>query len=306
MSGTPKLGTGCSSLTPLWSGRRAALDDPRHCNLPLLNSYLPYCTPRGSCEIRGALPNLWFAVVPALGFRILSVRFTAGPFVDLCGFVCPGASVLATTQRRCNRLPVAVFLDLLLLPLVSCLATLYWQAWEVPHVFFVWGGDLDLGAPAGRGRFAQVAPMPPPGWTVRDIGLSHCEAGGGTLGSWRLVVWYLPAQSAPSPSPLVPLPWFPIRLSVMDRLAATPVRVDLAPADALPVAAVVRCMADGAYKGRDLVIGAVQQWGLFPASALSTPVLLPRWAVLRVWAFDCSPGQSLRPSGTSPFLFRTA
>ena len=87
-------------------------------------------------------------------------------------------------------------------------------------------------------------------------------------------MWYLPAQSAPSPSPLVPLPWFPIRLSVMDRLAATPVRVDLAPADALPVAAVVRCMADGAYKGRDLVIGAVQQWGLFPASALSTPVLL--------------------------------
>ena len=87
-------------------------------------------------------------------------------------------------------------------------------------------------------------------------------------------MWYPPAQSAPLPTPLVPLPWFPIRSSVMDRLAATPVRADLAPANALPVAAVVRCMADGAYEGRGLVIGVVQQWGLFPASALSTPVLL--------------------------------
>jgi hypothetical protein len=274
MSGTPKLGTGYSSLTPLWSGRRAALDDPRHWDLPLLNGYLPYCTPQGSCEIRGASPNLWFAVLPALGFRILSIRFPAGPFVDLCGFFCPGALALATTPRRCNRLPNVVFLDLLSLPSVSRLTTSYWRAWEVPHIFFVSGGNLDLGAPAGRGRFAQVAPLPPPGWTVRDIGLSHCEAGGGTLGSCRLVVWYQPAQSTPSPSPLVPLPWFPIRSLVMDRLAATLVQADLAPADALPVAAVVRCMADGAYEGCNLMIGAVQQWGLFPASALSTPVLL--------------------------------
>ena len=230
MSGTPKLGTGCSSLTPLWSGRWAALDNPRHCDLPLLNGYLPYCTPWGSCKIWGVSPNLWFAVVPALGFRILSIHFPASPFVDLCSFVCPGASVLATTPRRCNRLSDAVFLDLPLLPLVSCLATSYWRAWEVPHVFFVWCGDLDLGAPVGQGRFAQVAPMPPLGWTVRDIGLSHCEARGGTLGSWRLVVWYPPTQSAPLPAPLVPLPWFPIRLLVMDRLAAMPVRADLAPA----------------------------------------------------------------------------
>ena len=274
MSGTPKLGTGCSSLTPLWSGWRAALDNPRHCDLPLLNGYLPYRTPRGSCEIRGASPNLWFAVVPALGFRISSIRFPDGPFVELCGILCPGASILARTPRRCNRLPDVVFLDLLLLPSVSCLATTYWRAWEVPHVFFLWGGDLDLGAPAGRGRFSQVTPMPPPGWTVRDIGLSHCKAGGGTSGSWRLVVWYPPTQSAPLPAPLVPLPWFPIRLWVMDRLAATPVRADLAQADALPVAVVVPCMADRAYEGRNLVIGVVHQWGLFPASALSTPVLL--------------------------------
>ena len=274
MLGTPKLGTGCSSLTPLWSGRRAALDNPRHCNLPLLNGYLSNRTPWGSCEIRGASPNLWLAVVPALGFQILSIHFPASLFVDLCRFVCPGASVLATTPRQYNRLPDAVFLDLLSLPSVSRLVTLYWQAWEVPHVFFVWGGDLDSGAPEGRGRFAQVAPMPPPGWTVRDIGLSHCEAGGGTSGSWRLVVWYLPTQLVPSPAHLVPLPWFPICSSVMDWLAAMPVQADLAPADALPVAAVVRCMADRAYKGRNSVIGVVHQWGLFSALALSTPVLL--------------------------------
>jgi hypothetical protein len=31
----------------------------------------------------------------------------------------------------------------------------------------------------GQERLSQVAPRPPLGWTVRDIGLSHCEAGGG-------------------------------------------------------------------------------------------------------------------------------
>jgi hypothetical protein len=160
MSVITKLGTGCSSLTTCW---QAALDDPRHCNLSLLNGYLPYRTPRGSCEIQGASPNLWFAVVPALGFRILSICFPDGPFVGLCRIVCPGALILATTPCWCNRLPDVVFHDLLLLPLVSCLATAYWRACEVPHVFFVWGGDLDLGAPGGRGRLAQVAPMPPPG-----------------------------------------------------------------------------------------------------------------------------------------------
>ena len=211
MSGTPKLGTVCPSSYPLWSGRRAALADPRHCDLPLLNGYFPYRPPRGTCEVRGASPNLWFAVVPALGFWIASLRFPDGPFVDLCGAVCPGASIVAATPRRCNRLPDVVFLDLLSLPSVARLATAYWRAWAVPHVFFVWGGDTDSGAPGGRGRLAQVAPQPPPGWTVRDVGLTHCEAGGATSGSWRLMVWYPPSREAPSPAPLDPLPWFPIR-----------------------------------------------------------------------------------------------
>ena len=108
MSVTPKLGTGRSSLTPLWSGLRAALDDPRHCDLPLLNGYLLYWTPWGSCEIWGAPPNLWFAVVPALGFQILSICFPKDPCVELCGIICPGASILAMTPRRCNRLPDVV------------------------------------------------------------------------------------------------------------------------------------------------------------------------------------------------------
>ncbi len=150
MSGTPKLGTVCPSPYPLWSGRQAALADPRHCDFPLLNGYLPYRPTKGTCEIRGASPNLWFAVVPALGFRILSIRFPDGPFVDLCGAICPGALILAATPRRCNRLPDVVFLDLLSLPSVSRLATTYWRAWAVPHVFFVWGGDTDSEAPGGQ------------------------------------------------------------------------------------------------------------------------------------------------------------
>jgi hypothetical protein len=149
---------------------------------------------------------LWFAVMPALGFWILSICFPNGLFVDLCGTVCPGVSILAVTPRWCNRLPDVVFLDLLSLPSVSLLATTYWRAWAVPHVFFIWGGDTDLEALGGRGQLAQVAPQPPPGWTVRDVGLTHCEAGGATSGSWRLVVWYPPSRLAPSPAPLEPLP----------------------------------------------------------------------------------------------------
>ena len=74
MAGTHKLGTVCPASYPLWSGRRAALVNPRHCDLPLLNGYFPYRPPRGTCEVRGASPNLWLAVVPALGFRSQSAR----------------------------------------------------------------------------------------------------------------------------------------------------------------------------------------------------------------------------------------
>jgi hypothetical protein len=87
-------------------------------------------------------------------------------------------------------------------------------------------------------------------------------------------VWYPSTQLAPSPAPLVSLPWFPIRSLVMDRLAAMPVWANLTQANALPVVAVVHLMANRVNEGRNLVIGAVHQWGLFPVLVLSTPVLL--------------------------------
>ena len=68
VAGTHKLGTVCPASYPLWSGRRAALANPLHCDLPLLNGYFPFRPPRGTCEVRGSSPNLWLAVVPALGF----------------------------------------------------------------------------------------------------------------------------------------------------------------------------------------------------------------------------------------------
>ena len=53
-----------------------------------------------------------------------------------------------------------------------------------------------------------------------------------------------------------------------------PVRVPLAPADSLPVAAVVRLLVDAICLGRGASAGVVHQWGLFLASDLSAPGLL--------------------------------
>jgi hypothetical protein len=77
------------------------------------------------CKLQGASPNLWFAVVAALGFRITLIRFPEGPFVGLFAAVCPEGSILMAVPRQCNTLPDVVFLDLLLLPLVSRLSNLY-------------------------------------------------------------------------------------------------------------------------------------------------------------------------------------
>ncbi len=179
-------------------------------------------------------------MVAALEFWITSFCFPKGPFVALLEASCPAALVLATTPRRCNKLPDVIFLDLLLLPSVSKLETSYWRSWAVPHVFFLWAGDTDSNAPSARGKSAHVAPQPPGGWTMRNLTLTHCEAGGGTSGRWELVGWYPPGVMAPSPFPIDPLPWFPIRSSVMDRVAARPVRATLSQGDSLPVPVVVR------------------------------------------------------------------
>jgi hypothetical protein len=39
---TTKLGHVSTSQPSLWSGQRGALGDQLHCDLPLLNSFLPY------------------------------------------------------------------------------------------------------------------------------------------------------------------------------------------------------------------------------------------------------------------------
>jgi hypothetical protein len=213
-------------------------------------------------------------VVAALGFRITLACFLDGPFVGLLGAICPDVSILATTPHRCNRLPNIIFLDLLLLLLVSRLKTSYWRLWAVPHVFFLWARDTDLNAPRSKGQLVQVAPQPPGGWALHALTLTHCEAGGATSGWWQLVGWFPPNLLAPNPVPVEPLPSFPIHWSVMDRVAATPVRSTLLQANSLPVTAVVRLPVELIGAGRGPLVGVVHQWGLFPASDLSASVLV--------------------------------
>jgi hypothetical protein len=175
---TAKLGHVSTSQSSLWSGQWGALDDPLHCDLPLLNGFHPYQSPCGTCKLRIASPNSCIAVVAALGFRIMSILSLEGPFIGLFTMVCQRALVLATHPRRCNTLPVVIFLDLLLLPLVLCFTHSYWSTWMTPHVCFLWAGDTDLGAPCGQGLSPQSAPSPPSGWSARSVTLMHCAAGG--------------------------------------------------------------------------------------------------------------------------------
>ena len=69
------------------------------------------------------------------------------------------------------------------------------------------------------------------------------------------------------PVVLDPLPWLPIWCSVLDRESAAAVALAHLPADLPPVAGVV-------YRDVGVRRGIVQQWGLFPASDLSSHVLL--------------------------------
>ena len=63
------------------------------------------------------------------------------------------------------------------------------------------------------------------------------------------------------------LPWLPIQCSVLDRESVAAVALAHLPADLPPVSGVVR-QDVGVWRG------IVQQWGLFPASDLSSHVLL--------------------------------
>ena len=110
---TPKLGTVCSPQSSLWFGCQGALGNPLHYDLPLLNGFPSILVPLGMCELWGALHNLWFVVVVALGFWITSICFpeAEGPFVGLFATVCPGALVLAANPHRFNTLLGVVILD---------------------------------------------------------------------------------------------------------------------------------------------------------------------------------------------------
>ena len=303
MSGTPKLGTVCPSPYPLWSGRRVALTDPRHCDLPFLNGYLPYRPPRGTCEIPGASPNLWFAVVPALRFWISSIRFPDGPFVDLCGAVCPGASILAATPRRCNRLPDVVFLDLLLLPRSHALLRHTGGPGRSPTSSSSGVGTRIRRLWVGGDGLPRLLPGP------------HRAGRSGMLGSHT-------ARLAGRPRAVGGL-WSGTRLHGRRRC-----RHPLTP-------------SRGSQSARRCWIGSLRRqcvpalhrptryrwqrwcasrptvsagWGLgrstnggFSLRRPSPPLSSsPQWAVLRVWVFVRSPGQSLRPSGTSRFSSRIA
>ena len=159
--------------------------DDAHCDQPMLHGFQTYRSPRGKCEIRGAGPNLWFAVAPALGFQVGSFRFSHSDFAQLMESYCPQAATLDAHTRRCNSLPEIIFLDPISLP-CGADSENYWAYWRTPHVFFYQDGDLDLAGYTGKKR-----PCAPRNWEERAIHLSHREAGGGTSSLWVIAVAWL-------------------------------------------------------------------------------------------------------------------
>ncbi len=238
----------------LWLGRLGGRED-HHSDLLLVRGFLKYCPPRGSCEVRGAGPNLWFAAAGSLGFRVKTVRCGYTPFMDLIGPFCRSPQVLSPMATRCNMLPDIVFFDLASL-LWGPGADKYWQHWRTTHVFFCLGTDDNAASPLGW----SSAPQCPPGWSTRLLPLSHCEAGGATSGRWTLVAWYPPLVTFSEPLPVVAQSWFPLFCYVKDREMCLPHPTP--PSGGLAVPSV-------AHKG-----GLVQDWGLFPALDVGARVLV--------------------------------
>ena len=244
------------SLVPaLWAGRRAGVKDS-HSDQLLVRGFLPYRLSRGTCEVRGAGPNLWFAVAKALGFTVTSIRCPYLPFVDLVRRFCPGVWALSAAPRRFTSLPEIVLLDAESLPSGPD-AHRYWDRWLTTHVFYTGGRDADSGHGMGGVQSARL----PPGWSARSVTLSHCSAGGATSGVWSLVAWYPPFFEVPTPLPVVADMWFPLWCYVNDREHASP-HIGKQPA-VVATPAVVRSE------------GLVQLCGLFPASDRSARVLVP-------------------------------
>ena len=165
------------SLVPaLRAGRQAGVWDS-HSDQLLVRGFLPYRPSRGTCEVRGGGPNLWFAVAKALGFTVTSIRCPYLPFVDLVRRFCPGVSVLLAAPQRFDSPPELVLLDADSLP-SGPEAHRYWARWLTTHVFYTGGLDADSGLGMGRVQSARL----PPGWLEQTVTLSHCSAGGATLG----------------------------------------------------------------------------------------------------------------------------
>ena len=120
----------------LWSGRLPGVADP-HSDLLLARGFLPYWPPRGTCEVRGRVANLWYAAAKALGFEALSIRCPDSLFVGHVqgmGMEIKGLVSLPRRLRRPKRLPDVVFSDVGSLPLEAD-AVKYWDAWTTSHLF---------------------------------------------------------------------------------------------------------------------------------------------------------------------------
>ena len=235
--------------------------DDAHCDQPLLHGFRQYRSSRGQCEIRGAGPNLWFAVAPALGFKVGSFRFPHSAFLQLMESYCPQAANLNARACRYNTLPAIIFLDALSLP-CGANSEAYWASWRTPHVFFYQDGNSDWVGCTGNTR-----PCAPKDWEERSLHLSHWEAGGGTSGLWAIVAWYPPGSQPCDQIPLGSQPWFPMQACVNDRTHAKWVSADNLEPDIGLKTEVIRLHVEGQAD-------VLYQFGLFPAHNLRAEVLL--------------------------------
>ena len=117
-----------------------------HSDQPLARRFLPFRPARGTCEIRGSAANLWYAAAKALGFVVLTLRYTDPLFVGYLTGFCAGAKSLNPPPgrfRRPRQLPEVVFSDLTGLSFGPDSAN-YWDVWKTTHVFYCLGADDSL------------------------------------------------------------------------------------------------------------------------------------------------------------------
>jgi hypothetical protein len=154
-----------------------------------------------------------------------------------------------------------------------------------PHVFFVSAGNSDADA-WDFPSLSRPPPTPPQGWAAKHVCLTHCEAGGATSGRWSVSVWYPPGCPNATPIPIIPCPWFPLRVFVKDRLAVIPVRADEVPVDLPPVSSVIRSGSVPRLPG-SRPDGLIQHWGHFPSSTINATVLLKASGSPTGWGKCC-------------------